>query len=121
VRRILEDARRRGVAVTIEDVGDRPAGAIPGNHALVRGCSAILTHLGATAQFAAASTDANAALGQGIPAVTLGVTRGGGAHTLGEWVETGPMVRGVQQLILVLAALCQGAEVYSTERLVPRG
>ena len=76
-------------------------------HPLVQTCSAILAHLGAAPQYAAASTDANVALGRGIPAVTLGVTRGGGAHTLGEWIEVAPMVRGVQQIILMLCALTQ--------------
>ena len=107
VRRILEATQAGGVRVQIEQVGDRPAGSIPVSHPLVQTCSAILAHLGMTPQYAPASTDANAPLGRGIPAVTLGVTRGGGAHTLAEWVEVAPMVRGVQQLILVLCALSE--------------
>lgn len=105
VHRILEGVRRYGAAARVEIVGDRPAGSIPISHPLVQTCSAVLAHLGAVPQYAAASTDANAALGRGIPAVTLGVTRGGGAHTLGEWIEVAPMVRGVQQIILMLCAL----------------
>ncbi len=94
-----------GVRVQIEEVGYRPAGAAPDSHPLIQTCAAILMHLGAAPQYAAASTDANAPLGRGIPALTLGVTRGGGAHTLGEWIEVAPMVRGVQQLVLALCAL----------------
>jgi di/tripeptidase len=108
VHRILDGVRRYGAAARVEVVGDRPAGSIPTNHPLVQTCSAVLAHLGAVPQYAAASTDANAALGQGIPAVTLGVTRGGGAHTMGEWIEVAPMVRGVQQIILMLCALSHG-------------
>ena len=67
----------------------------------------MLGHLGVQPVYAAASTDANVPLSRGIPAITLGVTRGGGAHTLGEWIEVRPMVRGVQQLILVIAALAE--------------
>jgi tripeptide aminopeptidase len=107
VRRILETPQKRGMPVDIEVVGDRPAGSIAIGHPLVQTCSAILAHLGAVPQYAAASTDANAALGRGIPAVTLGVTRGGGAHTLGEWIEVAPMVRGVQQIVLMLCTLGQ--------------
>jgi acetylornithine deacetylase/succinyl-diaminopimelate desuccinylase-like protein len=109
-RRVRETVEARGtaeVAVAVEVVGDRPAGSIPPTHPLVRTCSAILRHLGVTPQFAAASTDANAPLGCGIPAVTLGVTRGGGAHTLGEWIDLAPMVQGVQQLVLAICALAQ--------------
>jgi tripeptide aminopeptidase len=107
VRRILAGMRKHGASVTVDVVGDRPAGSIPSTHPLVQLCQAVLTHLGATAQYAAASTDANAALGRGIPGVTLGVTRGGGAHTLGEWIEIAPMVRGVQQLVLIICALTE--------------
>lgn len=107
VRRILDGAQKRGTSVSVEVAGDRPAGSIAIGHPLVQTCSAILAHLGAVPQYAAASTDANAVLGRGIPAVTLGVTRGGGAHTLGEWIEIAPMVRGVQQIVLMLCTLGQ--------------
>jgi len=111
IRRILDGIRGRGISVEIERVGDRPAGAIPVTHPLVQACSAVLAHLGVKAQYAAASTDSNAPLGRGIPAVTLGVTRGGGAHTVGEWIEVAPMVRGIQQLILTLCALSRGPDL----------
>jgi di/tripeptidase len=71
----------------------------------VRVCSAVLKRLSVTPQFAPASTDANIPLSRGIPAVTLGVTRGGGAHTRGEWIEIAPLARGVQQLVLITVAL----------------
>ncbi len=92
----------------VELAGDRPAGSIPVTHPLVQTCTAILAQLGTAPLYAAASTDANAAIGRGIPAVTLGVTRGGGAHTLAEWIELAPMVRGAQQLVLMLTALAEG-------------
>ncbi|MGD9892983.1 MAG: M20/M25/M40 family metallo-hydrolase [Dehalococcoidia bacterium] len=110
VRRLLDGVQKRGVTVSVQVVGDRPAGSIAISHPLVQTCSAVLTHLGAAPQYAAASTDANVALGRGIPAVTLGVTRGGGAHTLGEWIEIAPMVRGVQQIILMLGALARDGD-----------
>src|SRR3712207_7039067 len=62
----------------VRAVGDRPAGSLAAAHPLVQTCTAILHHLGVAPLYAAASTDANAPLGRGIPAVTLGVTRGGG-------------------------------------------
>jgi acetylornithine deacetylase/succinyl-diaminopimelate desuccinylase-like protein len=105
IRRILDDARDEGVTVEVTEVGDRPSGHIATSHPLVQTCVAILGHLGVSPVYASASTDANIPLSRGIPAVTLGVTRGGGAHTLGEWIDTAPMVRGTQQLVLLLAAL----------------
>ena len=56
----------------------------------------------------AASTDANAALGRGIPAVTLGLTRGAGIHREDEWIELAPLAGGaatVFHLIHRLAGL----------------
>lgn len=118
VQGVLAESRKEGVTVTVEEVGNRPAGAMPAGHALAQGCAAVLNHFGVAPHYPAASTDANIPLGRGIPAVTLGITRGGGAHTLGEWIETGPLVRGVQQLILVLCLLTEPpADPYRRDRL----
>jgi len=105
VQRILDGVKSADVTVSLEEVGNRPAGNVAVTHPLVQTCAAILDRLGVTPVYAAASTDANVPLSHGIPAVTLGVTRGGGAHTRGEWVEIAPMVRGVQQIVLLLGAL----------------
>jgi acetylornithine deacetylase/succinyl-diaminopimelate desuccinylase-like protein len=105
VRRVLDEARGDGVEVLVTEVGNRPAGSLSPAHPLVLTCVSVLDVLGMGPAYAAASTDANVPLGRGIPAVTLGVTRGGGAHTRGEWIEIAPLVRGVQQLVLLLITL----------------
>jgi acetylornithine deacetylase/succinyl-diaminopimelate desuccinylase-like protein len=110
VRQILDSVRGEGIEVTVTEVGNRPAGRVAVTHPLVQTCAAILSYLGSQPLYAAASTDANVPLGRGIPAVTLGVTRGGGAHTRGEWIDLAPMVHGVRQLVLALCALADGAE-----------
>jgi acetylornithine deacetylase/succinyl-diaminopimelate desuccinylase-like protein len=46
----------------------------------------------------AGSTDANIPLSLGYPALVLGLTRGGGAHTLNEYIETELLQRGIRQL-----------------------
>jgi acetylornithine deacetylase/succinyl-diaminopimelate desuccinylase-like protein len=94
-----------GVRITVREVGYRPAGSLDASHRLVQTCSAVLQRLGVHPQCAPASTDANIPLSRGIPAVTLGVTRGGGAHTRGEWIDASPLARGIQQLILAALAL----------------
>lgn len=45
------------------------------------------------------STDANVPLSMGIPAVCIGLTEGGDAHRLSEWIDPRPLVRGTQQLL----------------------
>lgn len=107
VQTILSDARdHSGVQITVEQVGDRPAGSIPRTHPFVEACAAALEFSGVRAEATAGSTDANIPLSLGIPAVALGITRGGGIHGTGEWIEVAPMRQGVQQLALLIAALC---------------
>ena len=105
VRGLVEGEAAHGAEFAVSEVGFRPAGALSPRHALVRICATVLDRLGVAPLYAPASTDANIPLSRGIPAVTLGITRGGGAHTRGEWIETAPLARGVQQLVLVTLAL----------------
>jgi acetylornithine deacetylase/succinyl-diaminopimelate desuccinylase-like protein len=105
VREVVAAHTTRGVEFDVRQVGFRPPGTLDAGHCLVQTCSAVLRWLGAAPQCAPASTDANIPLSRGIPAVTLGITHGGGAHTRAEWIETAPMVRGVQQIILATLAL----------------
>jgi tripeptide aminopeptidase len=105
VRRASE---REGVEVEIAVVGDRPAGSIPRSHPRVVTAAAVLRHFGIEPRYEAASTDANIPLSQGIPAITVGVTHGGGIHTEEEWLEIGPCITGVRQLLLLALALTAG-------------
>jgi len=95
----------RGIHVEIEEVGNRPVGAIARTQPLVELCAAILRQVGVTPEPTAGSTDANIPLSLGIPALALGITRGAGIHSAGEWIEIEPMKQGIEQLILVCAAL----------------
>jgi acetylornithine deacetylase/succinyl-diaminopimelate desuccinylase-like protein len=45
------------------------------------------------------STDANIPLSMGIPAVVMGISTGGGAHTLHEYVDTDPVEKGMDALV----------------------
>ena len=105
-----------GATVEAQEVGFRPAGAVPASHRLVSVCSEVLRWLGVAPVAAPASTDANVPISRGIPALTLGVTRGGGAHTTGEWIETAPLAKGVQQLVLVMMALADRRAAICGER-----
>ena len=76
----------------------------------MQGALAALDCVGITGALESGSTDANVPLSRGCPAVTIGITRGGNAHRLDEFIETGPVKVGLQQLItLALAA----AEYYA--------
>jgi tripeptide aminopeptidase len=102
---IREAAQHEGVNLRIETVGERPAGAIARQSPLVQTASTALRLLGIEPRYEAASTDANVPLSQGIPAITVGITHGGGIHTEAEWIELSYCTQGVRQLLLLAAAL----------------
>lgn len=102
---IRRAAEREGVSVEVEKVGDRPAGSVRRDHVLVEMAAEVLRELGLEPRYEAASTDANVPLSQGIPAITVGITHGGGIHTEDEWIDIAPSVTGIRQLLLLAMIL----------------
>lgn len=96
--------REKGVTVQLEKIGDRPTGEIPADHPLVLAAEHALTTAGAAVEEGErmSSTDANIPLSRGIPAVCVGVSRGGNAHRLDEWVSTLEMAKGLKHLLLLV-------------------
>jgi acetylornithine deacetylase/succinyl-diaminopimelate desuccinylase-like protein len=88
---VIAAYRAKGLAVEIALAGERPcSGDIdPEKHQalLKRGLDAIKRHTGLDATLKPGSTDANIPLSRGIPAMTLGLYHGEGAHTYEEWVD----------------------------------
>lgn len=87
--------------VTIESriIGQRPAGEIPASHPIIRLAESCLREQGLEAVLTIGSTDANIPLSKGYPALVLGLTRGGSAHTGNEFIETGPIEQGLEHLV----------------------
>jgi len=104
LKRIKQVARRHDAKVQIEQVGDRPA-AKSDNKALVAAARAALKEVGEDARTAASSTDANAAMAAGIPAISFGVYRGGDAHRLSEWLEPASLLTGYRAFEQLLKEL----------------
>jgi tripeptide aminopeptidase len=100
-------ARRHGVDVHIETVGARPAGRGP-NGGLVAAARAALASVGLEATITASSTDANAAMAVGLPAICFGVYRGGDAHRTSEWIDPSSLPTGVSALVALLGELAAG-------------
>jgi tripeptide aminopeptidase len=95
---IITAAAGPGLAVEVAELGRRPAGGVAPSSPLAKAASGALARAGLDCEFSAASTDANAAYEAGIAAVALGVTRGEGEHTPGEWIETAPVAAGLAVL-----------------------
>lgn len=100
----VRDANRPGVSVDWELIGERPAGSLPVDHPLIRLVTREIAALGIQPVLSIGSTDANIPLSRGLPAVCLGITTGGGAHTVDEYIHTAPIAQGLQQLIAVIDA-----------------
>jgi tripeptide aminopeptidase len=103
VLRLRVDAPLR---LECEIVGRRPAGQTDRDHPLVRTLLDVRQSVGLPdGRFGSGSTDANAAAAFGIPAISIGCTRGSGMHTLGERIELAPLELGCRQLGAVIGAL----------------
>jgi tripeptide aminopeptidase len=104
-RNAVEDASRRiGCAVKITLIGDRPAARVDNARLVACGLRA-LEDLEQHAAVVASSTDANAALAEGLPAIAFGVYRGGDAHRSTEWIEPASLVEGYHAFERLLACL----------------
>ena len=93
MKRIKRAAQKHNVELSTKLVGDRPAANVP-NELLVKAAREALRAVGIPTRLAASSTDANAAMAAGLPAVAFGVYRGGDAHRLSEWLEPQSLVTG---------------------------
>ena len=96
VRQIPSD----GAEIEITLVGSRPGGDLPADHPLVLAALEALNRAGERdAYLEFGSTDASIPLNRGIPAVCVGVTKGGEAHTTREYIEIRPMRTGYKAIV----------------------
>jgi tripeptide aminopeptidase len=86
-------------------VGQRPAGRLSRDSELFRVVRQVRAELGLETVASAASTDANAALALGIPALSLGVAEGEQMHTPAERIQISSVALGRRQLAQVLHRL----------------
>ncbi len=96
---LCREHHRETVRVTWEVVDERPWGMLDPHHPLVQAALQSAWMHGIEARLASGSTDANLPLSRGYPAVGVGLTYGGGAHTLQEFIHTEPLPRGLAALV----------------------
>ncbi len=99
VEAMIRSSNKEGVKIEYELIGQRPAGEIAPTHPLIKLAEECLREQGIKAELTSGSTDANIPLSRGYPSVVLGVTTGGGAHTVHEYIEVGPVEKGMEQLV----------------------
>jgi len=99
VEELFVHANRAGVSVSVEVIGERPAGEILADHPLVKLALSCTREQKVEAVLTAGSTDANIPLSLGIPAVVMGITTGGAAHTTNEYINLAPIKSGMASII----------------------
>jgi acetylornithine deacetylase/succinyl-diaminopimelate desuccinylase-like protein len=97
IERVLRDGVH-GVKVTWEIIGDRPAGSVSADSPIIHHAFDVIREIGLNPIADASSTDANVSISRGIPSVCIGLTTGGHAHRVDEYIDIGPIARGLAQL-----------------------
>jgi tripeptide aminopeptidase len=109
----LGPAVAAGLRLSVERLDRRPAGSLPVTHPLVAAVLRARSSIGLPVTTADGSTDANAALAAGIPAVALGCCQGEDMHAPTERIRADSIATGAAQLRVVLAEVL---EPYSKPR-----
>ena len=103
VEQIVQAAQKPGVTVEAEIIGQRPSGEIPAEHPLVRLAQDCLRAAGIEPHLNTGSTDANLPLSLGLPTITIGLTTGGRAHTVHEFINLAPLEKGLEQVVRLVS------------------
>lgn len=103
---IVESHRAKGANIQVERIGDRPCtgNVEPAAQAalLARAGEAIRLASGLEMQLRSGSTDANVALAAGVPAICVGVCRGGRCHSREEWLDISSLEAGCRLAMALL-------------------
>jgi acetylornithine deacetylase/succinyl-diaminopimelate desuccinylase-like protein len=100
---LLKEKHREGVSLEADLIGERPGGGIPAHHPLVVAAQQSLRAAGVQSiQLELGSTDASLPLSLGLPAVCVGITHGGDAHTMEEYIELEPIPNGYHALVALI-------------------
>jgi acetylornithine deacetylase/succinyl-diaminopimelate desuccinylase-like protein len=103
VEQITHSAEKPGVTIELEIIGQRPSGELPADHPLVKLAQDCLRAVGSEPRLNIGSTDANLPLSRGLPSVAIGLTTGGRAHTVHEFMNIAPLENGMEQLIRLVS------------------
>jgi acetylornithine deacetylase/succinyl-diaminopimelate desuccinylase-like protein len=110
VELLVRDAQQNRGAdthVIAEIIGNRSAGEISADHPLVKLAMQCYLSQGVSVRLNIGSTDANIPLSRGIPAICVGLTTGGGAHTLQEYIDLKPVTTGLVALTSLVQSIFQ--------------
>jgi tripeptide aminopeptidase len=107
VDNLIHEANKPEVKFDAQVIGARPAGEIPADHPLIQLAVECIREQGLEPSLTTGSTDANIPLSRGYPALVLGVTTGGGAHSTNEFIDTSLIEKGMDQLAMFVEKVMQ--------------
>ena len=102
LKSMLEGFMWPDVRVRLETVGEGGFDAQAIRESAAVRSEAIEAEAGVAPAWSRASTDCNIPLSIGIPAVCCGLCRGGGAHTLQEWIDIASVPAGARAALQIL-------------------
>lgn len=105
---LLTQAEGPGVSVCCRLLGERPCSSGTKPDELCRRIAAVRRAHGLDTAFISGSTDANIPLSLGIPAISFGICRSHGEHTVDEWLELDTAATGLMMLTEFM--FCCGGE-----------
>jgi tripeptide aminopeptidase len=89
-------------------IGDRPGGQTTEDSPLVVAAIEATGLVGRAPELTTASTDANAAMGVGVPAIAIGGGgHGGDAHSSREWFDNTASTAGVERALTIIATMAR--------------
>jgi tripeptide aminopeptidase len=108
VLRVIHEHEQPNCELVSELIGSRPGGRLDPDHPLVLVAKSALHGAGERRIIlSAGSTDANLPLSRGLPALCIGLTYGGEAHSPQEYVEIAPLTRGFAALSNIIRGVFQ--------------
>ncbi len=113
VRSDVAAVQQSNMTFEVTVVGDRPAGRINREHGLAQLAAAALEIIDYQPAFESGSTDANVLLAHALPTVTVGLTHGGQAHRLDEYIETAPIADGLWHILLLTLAAAESLHTWT--------
>jgi tripeptide aminopeptidase len=95
IQKIAVAFDREQVKIAMVPIGSRPAGSLAPDHPLVLLAQRCLEEFAIQPELSIASTDANQPLSRGYPAICMGLSTGGKAHTQQEYFNIQPLYSGL--------------------------
>jgi tripeptide aminopeptidase len=99
---------RTGAAVDFELTARSDSGGITANHPLAKASRVVITALDIEPRMGCCSSAASSFADSGIPAITVGITRGANLNQTDECVLIDPIFKGLAQVIGIIKAIDRG-------------